>query len=71
MDELWHKRKEAHNWFDKLWKNHEERQVMYKRLADYLGFEDVEDCHFATMSEENLKKSIEILKKWWFEKYDI
>lgn len=69
-DNLWYKRWEAHRWFDKLWQNHEERQELYQRLADHLEIDKEKDCHFATMSEEQLDKSINIIKKWWWEKYD-
>lgn len=68
-DRYWYKRWELHRWFDKLWSNHNERQVMYQKLADYLGIEK-ENCHFATMNQEQLDKSLDIVKKWWLEKYD-
>ena len=63
------KRNECHAWFDKLWKDHEERDIYYHRLAETLGIE-YEKCHFALMKGETLDKALEIIKKWWFEKYD-
>lgn len=63
-------RREVHVWFDKLWKNHEEREVWYHKLAAELGM-TLEQCHFAKMSVEELNKALEIIKKWWFKKYDI
>ena len=61
------KRRELHTWFDKLWKNHSERSYYYDRLAAYLG---KSECHFSQMSDEELDKSLAIVKKWWFEKFD-
>ena len=63
------KRAEIHDWFDKLWRNHSERVVMYERLARELGIEK-EMCHFGMMQSEMLDKALEIVKKWWIEKYD-
>ena len=64
------KRNECHQWFDKLWKDHEERDIYYHRLASELDI-DYEQCHFATMSVDQLEKALPIIKKWWWEKYDI
>ena len=60
-------RVELHRWFDKLWKNHEERAKYYDKLAAALG---KSECHFSQMTMEELKKAEEIVKKWWLEKYD-
>lgn len=62
------KRVELHRWFDKLWKNHAERQIYYSMLAKELG---VEEAHFAQMNDDQLQKAEKVIKKWWFEKYDI
>lgn len=62
-------RNECHKWFDKLWKDHQERDVYYHQLADALGI-DYEQCHFATMSADQLEMALEIVKNWWFVKYD-
>lgn len=64
------KRAEIHDWFDKLWHNHEERELLYGKLAKELGLEK-EDCHFGNMDGEMLDKALVIIKKWWLEKYDI
>lgn len=63
------KKDEAHKWFDKLWRNHEERDYYYRRLAEAMNM-TYEECHFRFMNEEQLDKAIKIIKKWWFEKYD-
>lgn len=63
------KRREAHLWFDKLWTTRKEREQLYHLLAQALGIPR-EECHFGTMSDELLDKAIEIIKKWWLEKYD-
>ena len=63
-------RAEIHDWFDKLWKNHDERDMYYGKLAQELGIEK-EQCHFGMMESEMLEKALKIVKKWWFEKYDI
>ena len=62
-------RAEIHDWFDKLWKNHDERDMYYGKLAQELGIEK-EKCHFGMMESEMLEKALKIVKKWWFEKYD-
>ena len=62
-------RREAHVWFDKLYRNHEDRQEWYDKLAAELGIEK-ENCHFAWMPKEMLETAIKIIKKWWLEKYD-
>lgn len=62
------KRRELHQWFDKLWRNNAEREIYYDKLAKALG---KDDCHFSQMSMEELNKSLELVKKWWFQKYDI
>lgn len=61
------KRVELHRWFDKLWKNHKERNEYYNRLAKEMG---IEEAHFAQMNDTQLKQAEQIIKKWWFEKYD-
>ena len=61
------KRRDLHVWFDKLWKNHDEREKYYNRLAKELG---KTECHFSQMSMEELEKAEKIVKKWWMEKYD-
>ena len=63
-------RAEIHDWSDKLWKNHDERDMYYGKLAQELGIEK-EQCHFGMMESEMLEKALKIVKKWWFEKYDI
>lgn len=60
-------RRELHTWFDKLWRNREERAMYYDKLAVALN---KSECHFSQMTTEELKKSLELVKKWWFEKYD-
>lgn len=65
--EVRRKRRELHQWFDKLWKNHEEREKYYDKLANALG---KSECHFAQMSMEELEQAEKIIKKWWFEKFD-
>ena len=70
MDDLWHKRNEVHQWFDKLWKNHKERDEYYIRLGKQLNL-NYDECHFSLMNEEQLDKALAIVKKWWWEKYDI
>lgn len=69
LDKYWHYKRECHKWFDSLWRNHDEREVYYQKLADYLGIPK-DKCHFSSMTQEQYEKSIEIIKKWWFEKYD-
>lgn len=64
------KRKECHQWFDKLWRNHEERNKLYEKLANELGI-DKYQCHFSQLSESQLDKALHLLKAWWKEKYDI
>lgn len=64
------KRRELHQWFDKLWKNGKERSYYYDKLAKELGKPDKEHCHFSQMSMEELENSLSIVKKWWFEKFD-
>lgn len=68
-DNLWFERWELHRWFDKLWGNHQEREMLYDKLAQQLNI-PIEQCHFSTMSKEQLEKALTIIKKWWFEKYD-
>lgn len=64
------KRALIHDWFDALWSNHEERDALYGKLAQELGIEK-ENCHFAQLSDSNLDRAEMIIKKWWWEKYDI
>ena len=63
------KKNEAHTWFDKLWRNHEERDYYYHRLSKDMGIE-YESCHFSTMSVEQIDQALVLIKKYWFEKYD-
>ena len=64
------KRREVHTWFDKLWRCHEQREMLYEKLAVELGIPRIE-CHFGIMSDEMLDKALVIIKKWWLEKFDI
>lgn len=61
------KRRELHQWFDKLWKNGRERAYYYDRLSVALG---KSECHFSQMTMEELEKAEQLVKKWWFEKFD-
>ena len=63
------KRATVHDWFDKLWSNHNERDALYGKLAQELGIEK-DDCHFGNMNSEQLDKALGIIKKWWLEKFD-
>lgn len=63
------KRRECHTWFDKLWEKHNDREKWYLKLSKELGIPR-EKCHFGTMSDSQLDRSLEIIKKWWLEKYD-
>ena len=65
--EMRKRRKELHQWFDKLWSNKQEREMYYYKLAIALG---KTECHFSQMSLEELDKAEKIVKKWWLEKYD-
>ena len=72
LGELAHKemrkrRRDLHQWFDKLWQNRVEREMYYDKLAVALG---KKECHFSQMSMEELDKAEAIVKKWWLEKYD-
>lgn len=69
MSEIWQKKNEAHRWFDKLWKNHEERDIYYTRLAKEMNIE-YDQCHFSQMDMEQLELAIKIIKIMWFEKFD-
>ena len=60
---------EAHLWFDKLWRNHSEREYYYQKLADELGIPK-DQCHFSKMSDEMRELAMVYIKKWWWEKYD-
>ena len=66
---LGNKKNEVHQWFDKLWRNHEERDQYYKRLGQEMGL-SYEECHFSLMNEKQLDQALEIVKKWWWEKFD-
>ena len=68
-DELWYQKREAHNWFDKLWNNQRERSELYLKLSKELEIER-EQCHFSQMNKEQLEKAITIIKQWWFDKFD-
>lgn len=63
------KRADAHHWFDKLWSKHEDRENLYTQLAQEMGIERNE-CHFGMFDEAQCDKAIEIIKKWWLEKFD-
>lgn len=63
------KRAEIHDWFDKLWLNHEERQKCYQELASKLGIE-VDECHFGRFDSDMLDKAFVIVKQMWREKFD-
>ena len=63
------KRREVHQWFDNLYSNHDEREMLYEKLALALGI-DREDCHFGLMSDEMLEKALAIIKQWWWEQFD-
>ena len=65
--EMRKRRRELHQWFDKLWKGHSEREMYYDKLAAELG---KSECHFSQMSMKELEKAEKIVKKWWLEKYD-
>ena len=69
MSEIYDKKHEAHVWFDKLWKNHKERDYYYTRLARDMGLTE-ELCHFSMMTMEQLDKAITIIKGYWWEKFD-
>lgn len=66
--EMRKRRRDLHQWFDKLWRNKAEREMYYDRLAVALG---KNECHFSQMSMAELDKAEQIVKKWWLEKYDI
>lgn len=68
-DENWYIRWEIHRWLDNLWKNHEEREMYYERIAAELGIPKNE-CHISKLNKEQLDKTLELVKKWWKEKYD-
>ena len=70
MTDIYDKKSEAHKWFDKLWRNHEERDIYYQKLAKEMGIE-YDKCHFALMNTDQLDRALVIIKKWWWEKYDI
>lgn len=65
--EMRKKRRDLHEWFDKLWVNRADREKYYDKLAVALG---KSECHFSQMSMEELEKAKKIVKKWWLEKYD-
>lgn len=69
MSKLWKKKHLAHQWFDKLWKNHTEREKYYQLLADKMEMPK-EKCHFSQMTMAQLDKAIEFIKEMWWEKYD-
>ena len=62
-------RQKAHAMFDKFWKNKKQRTEAYQKLAIEMGVPE-EECHFAYFDLEQLKKSYQILLRWWREKYD-
>jgi hypothetical protein len=63
------KRAELHDWFDRLWRNHDERTMWYQKLANELGI-DIEYCHIGMFDEPLCDKALVIVKKWWLEKFD-
>jgi len=57
--ELRHWKKEAHKYFDVIWKEgHEKRGGVYKHLANYLKL-PVEYCHIGMFSVETCKKVVD------------
>lgn len=66
--ELRKARVELHRWFDKLWKNHKERDLLYRELAKELG---IEECHFSQLNFTQIENAKSIIKKWWLKKFDI
>lgn len=62
-------RVKVHRLFDRFWKGNKTRKRNYQKLANELGIEE-ENCHFAMMDLETLKRAEQILLKWWLEKYD-
>lgn len=56
-------KKEAHKFFDVIWKNkHEKRGKVYKRLAEHLNIEG-KFCHIGMFSVETCKIVVEWSKK--------
>lgn len=70
MNERQEKRKIAHLWFDRLWRNHEERDEYYKKLAAEMKI-PYEKCHFSLMNEKQLDEAIKIIKRMWWNKFDV
>ena len=68
-EKIRNRKHEAHTWFDKLWNNHIERDMYYRRLGKEMNL-SYEDCHFSKMNDEQLEQAIEIIKKMWLEKFD-
>ena len=62
-------RVKVHRLFDRFWRGNTTRKKNYQRLASELGINE-NDCHFALMDLETLKRAEQILLKWWLEKYD-
>lgn len=63
------KRIQLHKFLDDFWKNHNEREKLYQKLADELGIEK-ENCHIAQFDIVMLEKAEKILIQWWRERYD-
>lgn len=63
------KKNECHKWFDKLWRNTEERSKCYEELAERMGMTR-EQCHFALLADDELDKALVIVKQMWWEKFD-
>ena len=56
-------RKEAHKWFDPLWRDDKsvKRWIAYKWLSEYLGIKQSE-CHIGEFDDEMCKKVVEICR---------
>lgn len=52
----------CHSIFDHRWHNRKERSEEYRKLAARLGLPE-EECHFAKMDKETLKKALEVLEE--------
>lgn len=64
------KRLEVHRLFDRFWRTNSGRKIEYQKLAKALGISE-DECHFALMDMEMLKKAEKYLIQKWREKYDI
>lgn len=54
--------KKAHSLFDSLWRGTNNRSLMYQWLQKQMNLTEKE-CHFALMTNEQLKQAITILKR--------